>query len=95
VNLYLEFAELQAHDRKPMTMRNWIEKLDEFLKISGASCWITPGRFPTSRRCEKRNWNFQKFRAIEDAKPSAVEKGFRGSGEKIEALPPGKQPKKT
>jgi hypothetical protein len=31
VNLYIEFAELQALSRKPMTMRNWIEKLDEFL----------------------------------------------------------------
>ena len=30
VNLYLEYAELQALERKPMTMRNWIAKLDEF-----------------------------------------------------------------
>jgi len=35
VNLYIEFAELQALDRRPMTMRKWVEKLDEFLKISG------------------------------------------------------------
>lgn len=35
VNVYIEFAELQALERKPMTMQNWIIKLDEFLKISG------------------------------------------------------------
>ena len=35
VNLYIEFAELQALERKPMTMRDWIAKLDEFLRISG------------------------------------------------------------
>jgi hypothetical protein len=35
VNLYIEYAELQALERKPMTMRDWITKLDEFLIISG------------------------------------------------------------
>src|SRR3990167_6115410 len=35
VNMYLEFAELQALNRKPMYMRKWIDKLDDFLKLSG------------------------------------------------------------
>lgn len=35
VNLYIEFAELKALEKKPMTMSRWVEKLDEFLKISG------------------------------------------------------------
>ena len=35
VNAYLEFAELQAFNRRPMTMRDWIVKLDEFLSLSG------------------------------------------------------------
>lgn len=35
VNLYIEFAELQALERKAMTMRDWVDKLDEFLKASG------------------------------------------------------------
>jgi hypothetical protein len=34
VTIYLEFAELQALNRKPMYMRDWIDKLDEFLRIS-------------------------------------------------------------
>ena len=34
VNAYLEFAELQARSRRVMTMRDWIAKLDEFLKLS-------------------------------------------------------------
>lgn len=32
VTIYLDFAELQALNRKPMYMRDWIAKLDEFLK---------------------------------------------------------------
>jgi len=35
VNLYIEYAEVQALEHKPMTMRDWIAKLDEFLKASG------------------------------------------------------------
>ncbi|MDQ1257808.1 MAG: hypothetical protein QG656_2414, partial [Candidatus Hydrogenedentes bacterium] len=34
VTAYLEFAELQALNRNPMTMAGWIAKLDDFLKLS-------------------------------------------------------------
>src|SRR4030043_17707 len=34
VTIYLDFAELQAFNRKPMYMKDWIAKLDEFLKVS-------------------------------------------------------------
>jgi len=35
VTLYLEFAELQARVRQPMYMRDWIAKLNDFLRVSG------------------------------------------------------------
>ena len=35
VSLYLDFAELQAKSHKPMYMKDWIRKLDEFLSLSG------------------------------------------------------------
>lgn len=34
VTAYLEFAELQAIRRKPMHMADWIQKLDDFLKLA-------------------------------------------------------------
>lgn len=34
VGQYLDFAEMQARQRKVMTMQGWIEKLDAFLKIN-------------------------------------------------------------
>ena len=34
VSMYLDFAELQALNRKPMYMRDWIAKLDDFLRVS-------------------------------------------------------------
>ena len=35
VSLYLDFAELQAQSHTPMYMSDWIQKLDDFLKLSG------------------------------------------------------------
>lgn len=35
VSLYLDFAELQALDKRPMYMKDWLNKLDDFLKLSG------------------------------------------------------------
>src|SRR5699024_1586675 len=34
VSMYLDFAELQATTGKLMKMQDWINKLDDFLKIS-------------------------------------------------------------
>ncbi len=34
VSLYLDFAELMAKEENPMTMKDWIEQLDYFLKMS-------------------------------------------------------------
>jgi hypothetical protein len=95
VNLYIEYAELQALNRKPMTMRNWIEKLDEFLKISGRKLLDHTGKISHEQAVRKAELEYSKFRAIEDAKPSAVEKAFEETVKKLKPLPPGKQPKKT
>lgn len=35
VTAYLELAELQALNQKPMYMKDWIERLDDFLKMTG------------------------------------------------------------
>ncbi|MGL4806783.1 MAG: virulence RhuM family protein [Bacteroidales bacterium] len=35
VSLYLDFAELQALDKRPMYMKDWLSKLDDFLRLSG------------------------------------------------------------
>ena len=32
--MYLDFAELQATNGRLMKMQDWIDKLDDFLKIS-------------------------------------------------------------
>ena len=93
VNFYLEFAELQALERKPMTMRDWIAKLDEFLKISGRKLLDHAGKISHEQAVAKAELEFSKFRAIEDAKPSPVDKAFEAAVKKLKPLLPGKKNK--
>ena len=41
VTAYIEIAELQAMNQTPMYMQDWIERLDDFLKMTGKphTCW--------------------------------------------------------
>src|SRR5574344_2100405 len=41
---YLEFAELQAIRQIPMTMKDWIIKLDDFIKMTGSELLENPGK---------------------------------------------------
>jgi hypothetical protein len=48
VDQYLSFAELQARQRKPMHMRDWIEKLHGFLQLNDRDILKGAGKSPTS-----------------------------------------------
>jgi hypothetical protein len=94
VNLYIEYAELQALERKPMTMRDWITKLDEFLKISGRKLLDHAGTISHEQAVKKAELEFSKFRVLEDAKPSPVEIDFEATVKKLKQLKPAKGKKK-
>lgn len=76
VSLYIEFAELQALDRRPMTMRDWVAKLDEFLRVSGREVLETAGTVSAESAREKAEHEYQRFRALEAAKPRALDEEF-------------------
>jgi hypothetical protein len=90
VNAYLEFAELQALNRRVMTMRDWIAKLDDFLKLSGRQLLDHAGKVSHEAAVTKAELEFSKFRALEDAKPSPVEKHFEEAVRKLQQLKPTK-----
>ncbi len=93
VNLYIEYAELQALERKPMTMRNWITKLDEFLKISGRKLLDHTGKISAEAAKTKAEAEYEKFRALEAAQPSQVEKDFDEAVKHLPAPAKGKKRK--
>lgn len=84
VTAYLEFAELQALNRKPMYMTDWIAKLDDFLRMSDREILTHAGRISHESALAKAEIEFETFRALEAGKPSQVEKDFE---EAIKNLP--------
>lgn len=62
VSLYLDFAELQATNGRVMTMKNWIEKLDNFLKLSEKSLLHNAGKVSAKEAREKAEKEFEKYR---------------------------------
>lgn len=76
VNLYLEFAELQAKSRKPMYMSDWISKLDDFMKISGREILEHSGKISHEIARMKANEEYSKFSERSKNELSPVEKHF-------------------
>ena len=76
VNMYLEFAELQAKSRKQMYMQDWIKKLDDFLQISDFEVLKTKGSISHKQALDKANLECQKYKEQTKNKLSKVEKDF-------------------
>lgn len=95
VNLYLEYAELQALARKPMTMRDWIEKLDGFLRISGRKLLDHAGRISAEQARAKAELEYERYRRLADAQPRPVDAAFEQAVKQLPKLAPkprGKKP---
>jgi len=83
VTAYLEFAELQALDRKPMYMEDWIAKLDDFLKLSGRELLTHAGMISHEEAVERAQIEYEKHRALRINRPSPVEKHFEHAVKKL------------
>lgn len=76
VNLYLDFAELQAKSHVPMYMKDWIQKLDDFLKLSGKELLNHAGCVSAEVAKLKANEEYDKFRERTQYQLSPVEIHF-------------------
>jgi hypothetical protein len=76
VTAYLEMAELQALNRKPMYMKDWIERLDDFLKMTGSDPLKNAGTISHEQALKKANDEYQKHRELTKNELSEAEKHF-------------------
>ena len=82
VSLYLDFAKLQAQSHKPMYMKDWIQKLDDFLKLSGKELLTHAGTISAELAKQKANQEYDKFKERTQYELSPVEIHFLESFEK-------------
>lgn len=93
VNAYIEFAELQALQRKVMTMRDWINKLDEFLKLSEHELLDHAGKISAEQAKAKAEIEYVKYRALLDAAPRPVDADYEKATKDLKKLTSTKKPR--
>ena len=86
VTMYLEFAEIQALNRKPMYMTDWIAKLDDFLKLTGRDLLDHAGTVSHEKALEKAWIEYEKFHRKQLSMPTQVEKDFLETEKKIKKI---------
>ena len=76
VTAYLEIAEIQALNRTPMYMADWIKQLDNFLTMTGKKILNHAGQITNQQALEKAHTEYEKYKKSIKNIISNVEKDF-------------------
>ncbi len=61
INQYLDFAEFQARRHQPMHMKDWAQRLDDFLQVNRLNILETAGKITTQQAKEIAETEYEKF----------------------------------
>lgn len=73
---FLEIAEIQALNQTPMYMKDWIEQLDSFLKMTKKEVLTNAGSISHQQALEKAHSEYEKYKELKQHEFSEVEKHF-------------------
>jgi len=65
-NMYLDYAEMQAVRGRAMTMKDWIEKLNSFLKFSEYEILTNSGKISHEVAEELALSEYENYRIVQD-----------------------------
>jgi hypothetical protein len=94
VSAYLDFAELQALNGRPMTMQNWITKLDDFVRLSEREVLTHAGKISHGKAITKANEQFELFHRSGDRQVEPVDLHFDEAVKEVKKLTRAKPPQK-
>lgn len=83
VSAYLDIAEVNAMQHKSMSMKDWIEILDGFIKMSRQEILTNTGRISAELAQQKANNEFETYNKKQSDELSQVEKQFIASIEDV------------
>ena len=66
VSLYLDYAELQAERKIPMSMEDWAKRLDGFLEFNGNELLTGPSKISAEQAKLHAETEYEKYRVIQD-----------------------------
>lgn len=84
VTAYLDIAEVRALDHEPMYMKDWLETIDDYLKMTRREILTTAGRISHQQALDKAHEEYKKYREKEADRLSLVEKHFLESIQNLE-----------
>ena len=76
VTAFLEIAEIQALDRTPMYMVDWIKQLDRFLKMTNKDILQHSGTISHQKAIEKAHSEYDIYKKKINNRVTQVEKDF-------------------
>ena len=76
VMAYIEIAELQAMSQKPMYMQDWVERLDDFLKMTDQNILTSFGNISHDKAMKKAEKEYVAYREKTKNELSKVEEDF-------------------
>ncbi len=85
VNQYLEFAELQALQRKPMYMKDWVTKLKAFLTLNDRDILNHSGKTSHEAAEAFAFGEYEKYKAEERKRLDSAEDDLDNAMKKLEA----------
>lgn len=86
VTAYLDIAEVRALDHEPMYMKDWLETIDDYLKMTRHEILSTAGRISHSQALDKAHDEYKKYKQKEKDRLSLVEKHFLESIGELDKL---------
>jgi hypothetical protein len=83
VSMYLDYAELQANNRKIMNMKDWVSKLDIFLQFNEKEILTNPGKVTAEIAKVFAENEYEKYRVIQD---NMLESDFDKAIKRLEGM---------
>ena len=86
VTAYLDIAEVHALNHEPMYMKDWLETIDDYLKMTRRDILKTKGTVTHKQALEKAHEEYEKYKKREESRLSPVEQDFFDSINELEGL---------
>lgn len=89
VTAYLDIAEVHALNHEPMYMKDWLETIDDYLKMTRRDILTTTGHISHKQAIDKAHSEYDKFRRLQYNDYSSVERDFLENLDILESIEDG------
>lgn len=86
VTAYLDIAEVHALNKEPMYMKDWLETIDDYMRMTRRDILTTKGKVTHKQALEKAHSEYEKYKKKQDVLLSPVEKQFLECLDELEKI---------